>query len=186
MNKYYYKETKIDKGKGYWNYLLIEIFTSEDNKKIGEYTRNYSSMFNTFVPFTKDGKDYALYSPDYTSTRIMSLPDCRDLGGEERNTYGFCPVDYYIPFEKIDELEMQDEIPKNFGFVAGCIWGDDSSWKIRYIDLSDIKNGNIKIDDRFGYIQLPYNLELKNAIDIEDYPWIRISHMDTFNIEKKI
>ena len=27
------------------------------------------------------------------------------------------------------------------GFVAGCVWGDDSSWKIEYLDLSKADEG---------------------------------------------
>ena len=56
-----------------------------------------------------------------------------------------------------------------FGFVAGCIWGDDSTWKIQYLDLSEAEKGIVKREERFGYIELPDNLNLKDAIDLEDY-----------------
>jgi hypothetical protein len=42
----------------------------------------------------------------------------------------------------------------DFGFVWGCVWGDDSSWKVQYLDLSDVRNGAIRRDERFGYVQL--------------------------------
>lgn len=89
------KTTSIPSRPGCWNILKVEIFCF--NKKIGEYQRGYSSFFNTFCPFEQDGKWYALYSADYTTTRVMSLPDCKDLGGEKSDSYGFCPVDYYVP-----------------------------------------------------------------------------------------
>jgi hypothetical protein len=38
--------------------------------------------------------------------------------------------------------------------VWGCIWGDDSSWKVQYLDLSRIQDGLINRDERFGYIEL--------------------------------
>jgi hypothetical protein len=41
-----------------------------------------------------------------------------------------------------------------FGFVWGCLWGDDSSWKVQYLDLSDIRHGQIRREERFGYLRL--------------------------------
>jgi len=57
---------------------------------------------------------------------------------------------------------------ENFGFVAGCVWGDDTSWKIEYVDISEAHKGIIKRDARFGYIELPDHLNLKQAIEIEE------------------
>lgn len=43
----------------------------------------------------------------------------------------------------------------SFGFLCGCYWGDDSSWKIRFIDLSQVHNKVMKISERWGYCPLP-------------------------------
>jgi hypothetical protein len=191
------KTSKVPSKPGCWDETAVEIF--EDSVKIGEYKRNYSCMYNTFVPFQRDGKWYALYSEDYTATRIMSLPDCKDLSGENSETFGFCPVDYYVPTlwdlnenaksykEKYNfpddtlitgdmisriRAEIEDEYQKypsiiqselasfdadvkkagTFGFVSGCVWGDDSSWKIQYLDLTNLND--MKRDERFGYIEM--------------------------------
>lgn len=183
---------------GGWRGLRVGIFKVENGarEQIGEYTRNYGTLFRTFCHFTKDGKDYALYSPHYTATRIMELPSCKDLGGEEPHSAGFCPVDYHVPSYVMKEYRSLDgkvsispvNDPKEedmeqssnfrlvspllyypFGFVAGCIWGDDSSYKIQYLDLSDAERGVIKRDGRFGYIELPDELTLKQAINMIDY-----------------
>lgn len=53
-----------------------------------------------------------------------------------------------------------------FGFVAGCEWGDDATSKIQYLDLSQVSKGIIKRDARFGYIVLPLNQKLEEAIDM--------------------
>ena len=180
---------------GTWRGLKIGVFRSEgeSEEQVGEYERNYPTLYRTFFPFQKEGKDFALYSPDYTVTRIMELPTCKDIGGEEPQSNGFCPVDLYVPafvvrefrrqsgevarytVNKPEERDLKDTedskvaIPLQyypFGFVAGCIWGDDSSWKIQYLDLSKSERGLIKRDDRFGYIEMPYALNLKESIDI--------------------
>lgn len=202
----------------------VGIYLVEDGKKVllGEYERNYGSLFQTFFPFHYNGKDLALYSSDYTSTRIMELPLCKDLGGEERDEMGFCPVDYFVPTyidletvthtyypdgradetvdvtrvnepaehllaERTSAHEWVNGVTKEsmrsesrsrpvtpvlyypFGFVAGCIWGDDSSWKIQYLDLSEADRGILKREERFGFIELPEDLTLRAAIDMSDY-----------------
>src|SRR5262245_9013923 len=75
---------------------LVTIFDGE--RPIGRYERNYPNFAaETFEPFEWAGAWYALYSKDYTCTRIMSLPDCRDIGGEEPHGYGFCPAELFVP-----------------------------------------------------------------------------------------
>jgi len=199
-----------------WNTHRVGVFRSEGEaeEQVGEYRRNYSTLFNTFFHCAYDGKDYALYSPDYTVTRIMELPSCRDIGGEEPHSAGFCPVDFYVPryidreytnaegerhryrvndpgaeyleprtqkFYRRDKRTGQQisvEKPDHpispllyypFGFVAGCVWGDDSSWKIEFLDLSKIAGGMIKRDARFGYIEMPEGISLKQAINMGDF-----------------
>jgi len=183
---------------GGWKGLKVGVYlvTSETEEQIGEYTRNYGSFYRTFYPFKKGEKDYALYSPHYTATRVMELPSCRDIGGEEPDAAGFCPVDFFVPSYVLEEHKFPDgriEVcPRNepdeetmqdttqsrvisprlyypFGFVAGCIWADDSSWKIQYLDLSAVDKGEIRRDARFGYVELPDRMSLKQAIDMVDY-----------------
>ena len=84
---------------GGWKGQRVGIFlvSPESEEQIGEYTRNYGEFYRTFYPFKKGEKDYALYSPHYTVTRVMELPSCRDIGGEEPHSEGFCPVDFFVP-----------------------------------------------------------------------------------------
>lgn len=233
--EYYTEAADISEPKA-WGKLRVSIYlqTGDGSEKIGEYERNYGSLFNTFCPFEYEGREYALYSRDYTATRVMSLPDCQDLGGEERASGGFCPTDYFVPEvciewppESEDDPEprlpqhdpkWQTRVPyeggghryyypsdKNnpagyseerykaeqerikplcdawrdrhpfitmtppFGFVAGCIWGDDSSWKIQYLNLSRVAEGIITRDDRFGYIELPEGCKLKDVVNTDLY-----------------
>jgi hypothetical protein len=256
---YYAKVTEpISNGGSYWNSLRVGIFQrpeadtkvkgyttpiiSETDVQVGEYVRNYSSLMRTFHPFQLRGKWYALYSKDYTATRIMSLPDCKDLGGEEREQWGFCPTDYWVPglhyiqsvcdpgcprektethkpdFTKactctiVHDPDTCPQVNKTLkekltntsrpctckerwaefyekhhiwhfpdrvhGFMAGCVWGDDSSWKIQYLDLSRADEGIIKREERFGYIEMPAHLTLDKAVNLEagdDYWWLRIA-----------
>jgi len=134
----------IKNAPGTWDSLKVGVYRG--NELIGSYVRNYASLLDSFCAFERDGKEYALYSRDYTATRLMELPSCKDLGGEEPDGFGFCPVAFWVAPDAA------------FGLVSGCIWGDDSSWKLRYIDLSKVSEGKLDISDRFGYVELADSL----------------------------
>jgi hypothetical protein len=41
-----------------------------------------------------------------------------------------------------------------YGFVAGCIWGDDSSWKIEAFDLREVAQGKLTRLAPWGYVEM--------------------------------
>jgi len=113
--------SKIDNSKGCWKSLnvgVFEIIKQGDQKietQIGEYNRNYSSLMDTFCPFKLGNSWYALYSKHYMYTRVMSLPDCKDLGGEEDSNVEyknhFCPMEYYVPTVCFMDFKPGEEDP---------------------------------------------------------------------------
>ena len=210
---------QVENRPGTWNSTKVSIY--KNKKFIGEYLRNYSSYgTHTFYPFQIDGQWYALYSANYTATRVMKLHDDRveDWCGEDPYGNGFCPVEYYVPtyvhvkdsyfigeekkeFDSYcadcdyDEKEFETELNSpgfiglnncDFGFLCGCVWGDDTSWKLRYVDLSKVPDKIIEITDKFGYCELPNDLTLKECIHMDswepDYNWIRITRAESFNL----
>ena len=213
-DKYVIETETRDQEKPHWNTLEVKIYQVEngEKKEIGSFQRNYHCLFGTFFPFAKDGKEYALYSREYMYTRVMELPSCRDLGGEDNSNVDykehFCPTDLYVPIyrkvvcpglDKDDKMEMwlkgnecfDEEWQKDaselhpvqycdFGFVAGCFWGDDSSWKIQFLDLSEVEKGIIRRDERLGYLEMPEEMELKEAISMENWEpghnWVGINN----------
>ncbi len=163
LRRYTTETTPIDNGQGRWKYLDVDIL--EDGRKIGSYRRNYPSLIHTFAPFVQGGQVFALYSPHYVVTRLMRLPDCQDIGGEEPTPSGegFCPAEFYVPFDP--ERGLVGE----WGFVSGCVWGDDSSYKVQYLDLSRAAEGVLAREDRFGYLPTPSRLPLREAVNLEFY-----------------
>lgn len=128
-------------------------------------------------PMPKVDKELAEKYPD-TFTEGDDLPHAM-----------FCPVDFYVP-SWWDEYEARDqrqhpaapgistEIAEkvaaefleewklyegNWGVYSGCVWGDDTSWKLRFVDLSRISEGIVTTDERFGYVSLP---EYKKLMDV--------------------
>jgi hypothetical protein len=87
---------------------------------------------------------------------------------------GFCPVEFYVPdWREVHDGSIlpgdqywddYDGLPTGeFGIYSGCVWGDDSSWKVRYIDLSRISEGIVTTDERFGYVELFHGLSLRES-----------------------
>ena len=192
-DKYFVECSQIKNRKGCWNSTKVEIFRCEDcgKKKIGEYIRNYGSFgAKTFYPFRQDDKEFALISDNYTRTKVISLPYCKDVAEEPIDGFGFCPVEFYIPNDDDEDVWAEvAELNGQFGFVSGCVWGDDSSWKIRFLDLSNIQNGVIENDYRFGYIELPDDMSLREAISLDEYDeedqLVSIACRKTFDINER-
>jgi len=224
----------VQNSPGTWNSTKVSIYRDDsyDVKSnvyrkgilIGEYLRNYSSFaYETFYPFQVGEEWYALYSANYTATRVMKLynDSIEDWCGEETHSNGFCPVEFYVPkyietehrytdtvtneektylIQYVDcdysneEFNVELNSPNfkkleycNFGFLSGCVWGDDSSWKLRYIDLSQIPNKELIISDKFGYWELPNELSLKKCIRMDgwapDHSWICLTRAEHINLE---
>lgn len=148
---------------GEWTKIHVDVLASD--QVIAGYDRNYS-MLRTFEPFRQGDRDFALISTDYTATAVMDLGTGVVIAAEEPASGGFCPAGFYVPdwWDVHDGGRLpgsmhwkpaDDEWPVgDFGFVWGCVWGDDSSWKVQYLDLSSIRDGVIRRDDRFGYLKL--------------------------------
>jgi hypothetical protein len=139
-------------------------------EEICEYERNYD-LLQTFEPFRQGDKNFALVSRDYTRTAVLDLASGEVIAEEidaPRGALagsGFCPVGFYVPdwwdlhegsvIPGCEYWSTDYEWPVgHFGFVWGCIWGDDNSWKVQYLDLSRIQQGVICRDARFGYVEL--------------------------------
>jgi hypothetical protein len=170
-DKYYVKATPTPSRPGVWQSTVVEVFrrnaTSASLERICEYERNYS-MLQTFEPFRQGGRDFALISRDYTKTAVLDLASGVVIAEEAESGApgtGFCPVGFYVPdwwdvndgsaLQGSEHWTTDKEWPTGtFGFVWGCYWGDDSSWKVQCLDLSRIQEGIINREERFGYLEL--------------------------------
>jgi len=147
---------------GEWTQVRVHVL--RDGTEIASFHRNYG-LLSAFEPFRQGGRAYALIAPDYTATSVMDLQTGEIIASEKPHSAGFCPVGFYVPdWHDVHDASMipgsrywstDDEWPTGqFGFVWGCVWGDDTSWKVQYLDLSRITEGIIVRDDRFGYVAL--------------------------------
>ena len=146
----------------------VRVDIREGERVVASYERNYA-MLRTFEPFRQGDRDYALISPDYTATSVVDLQTGQIVAAEEPNSWGFCPVGFYVPdwWDVHTRTTKAGTLPGSgrwtsdhewptgdFGFVWGCVWGDDSSWKVQYLDLSAIAEGVLQREERFGYVML--------------------------------
>lgn len=143
-------------------------------RRVCEYRRDYG-LLHTFEPFRQGDRELALISRSYVATAVLDLATGEVIAEEPVVSEGFCPVGFYVP-DWWDVHSGQDipgsplwtadyEWPTgDFGFVWGCVWGDDSSWKVQYLDLSRVQQGVIRREERFGYVEL--------AVHGHEPPWL--------------
>lgn len=169
-DKYVVKGLAKPNRPGTWDSTIVQVFRRIQGggglEQVCEFERNYG-LLQTFEPFRQGGREFALISREYTKTAVLDLTSGQVVAEEKESSpgAGFCPVGFYVP----DWWDMHDAsiIPGSphwsgdyewptgeFGFVWGCHWGDDSSWKIQYLDLRSIEAGIIKREERFGYVEL--------------------------------
>lgn len=147
------KKEKNNKGElvQYGDELDVTVFERDEFKgetKLGGYHRCYQAIYRTFYPFMQNGKEYAMFSKSSAGIHVMELPSCKEIATQPKGYAGFCPVEFYVPYEPKTGLNG------HFGFLAGCVWGDDNGWKIQYLDLSKINEGIVTTDARFSYIKM--------------------------------
>jgi hypothetical protein len=170
-DKYFVKTIRKPNRPGTWDSTMVEVFRrglpDEAPQRICEYERGYS-MLQTFEPFRQGNREFALISSDYTRTAVLDLDSGLVIAEEPESDppgCGFCPVGFYVPdwWDLNDDSvlpgskhwDADNEWPVgDFGFVWGCIWGDDGSWKVQHLDLRRVQEGNISRDERFGYVEL--------------------------------
>jgi|GEM_PF-885885 len=166
-DRYFVRDTSKNRP-GTWPSTLVEVFRRSSDggnpEKVGEYERNYS-LLHTFEPFRQGDREFALISPHYTGTSVLDLATGRMIAEEPKSSFGFCPVGFYVPdwwdvhggsvIPGSEYWNADHEWPiGEFGFVWGCGWGDDNSWKVQYLDLSGVRDGVIRRGERFGYAEL--------------------------------
>ena len=161
-DRYTARATVVRHGPATWETSEVEVL--DGATPIARFERNYR-MLRTFEPFRQGDRTFALLSPNYTGTSVMDLDTGELVASELDGPNGFCPAGFYVP----DWWDVHDgrtlpgsllwrsdhEWPAgDFGFVWGCVWGDDWSWKVQYLDLSAVRDGILRRDDRFGYVSL--------------------------------
>lgn len=156
-DKYTYSVEK-KRGKKLNPHLIITIYQTNEKgekNKIGQYERDHHDFFLTFYPFKQGVREFALISKHYSKTSVIELPSCKVIAEESWALKdAFCPMDFYV-----------SEQNPYLGFVAGCRFNDDTSYKIECLDLNNLQKGKIIRDNRFGYIELSENIKLADAIN---------------------
>jgi hypothetical protein len=178
---------------GRWETVHVDVL--EGTRVVASYDRNYS-MLRTFEPFRQGDRFFALISPDYTATSVLDLQTGQIIASEKPLPAGFCPVGFYVPdwwdVNKGHVLpgslywSTEHEWPSagDFGFVWGCIWGDDSSWKVQFLDLSEVQQGRIRREERYGYVKLATRPEAAAREFIRLRSWEGKRHVEFAALEE--
>lgn len=69
-------------------------------------------------------------------------------------------------WKDVSESDIESLEYLTWGLMSGCQWGDDNSWKIRYIDLSKVPEKILNITEKFGYFEMSNELDLRESVRI--------------------
>jgi hypothetical protein len=125
------------------------------------------------------------YVPRYKTTSYAH-PDGKPYTVEmfDNEYYGDEEMEeYYFMGENEGEGEKYlGETYCEYGFLSGCIWGDDSSMKLRFIDLSNVESKELKVEEKFGYFELPGSLTLKECSRNYEVDVFELTQLRRFNL----
>jgi hypothetical protein len=143
----------------------LSVAVLRDSEVFGEYERDARDMFNTFQPFIgPDIRTYALFARKYSVTRVMSLPDCDEVGGDQANAYAnFYPMSYYVPYDPARGLDGSS------GFVGGRSLGLGRRQSVGLLDLRDVRSVVTNRSTSFVGMSVPIDMSLVDAIDLSDW-----------------
>lgn len=174
-DRYVVRVAPIDNGPCAWKSSRMEVFERTADgvaaAPCATWERDHGP-YETFEPFRQGDRTLALISRDYTRSAVIDLATGAVIAEEDESFYdeaktqpgaGFCPVGFYVPdwWDVHDDSiipgseywDEANEWPRGeFGFVWGCHWGDDSSWKLQMLDLRDVTRGVLRREERFGYV----------------------------------
>jgi len=178
----YFVETQEHKSPGVWPTTTVRVHKRGMSDPVAVYERNYL-MLSTFEPFRQGSRRFALISPDYVSAAVLDLESGEVVAQEQEP--GFCPVGFYVPdWWDIHCLNGRHDIPGSnywnadsewwpdgsFGFVWGCFWADDYFSKVQLLDLSRVRDGVIRREERFGYLPVDTRGYLSPCLDPDFIP----------------
>lgn len=181
MSEYSVTHKSVENRPGTWRSLEVDVL--KDGEILSTYIRNYPSFFDTFCVFKQDDHDYALISVNYGQVSVMDL-ETGDIIAEREP--GFCPTEFWHPdSDTPDDPWGPEYYNGEWALVAGCHWGDDSSRKVEYLDLTKIIEGIVTQEQRYGYIELG----AKMAKNVDYYPpestipgWLRLPVLSRVNV----
>lgn len=167
-DRYRVETARVSNGPGHWDSCVGTVLDTAYQKPrvVATVTRDYPNF--PYEPFRQGDRDYMLVAPHHTGTSVLDLATGEIVAAEPVAAGGFCPVGFHVP----DWWDVHDgsilpgsqywqpeyEQPSGlYGFVWGCVWGDDSSWKVQHLDLSRVADGVLQRDDRYGYVPLATN-----------------------------
>lgn len=196
------------------NYSMMQTFEPFAQRQ-GDEWHDYALISDDYTRLAvldlETGKIVAVEPYPVADKELAEISNDGIVEGQELPQLGFCPAEFYVPnwWENYNESFFSRNLsgtlfPKSgreaaliktfqemamyegqWGVYSGCVWGDDNSLKIRFVDLSRVKEGIVTTDDRFGYFQLPSQGDLRSSIEIiPSRNMVRISTPISFNLTK--
>lgn len=131
--------------------------------ELGSFVTSSTRIDAVLHPFTHNGQDYAVYSPQSDITRFISLPDCEDLGIEINHNQSV-PWDFSQADEYVEGLE-------HILFMSYYDARKTGTRKIKLLDISEIEVGNVEFKEHAEISDhvLPFDGKLSTHLSYNNY-----------------
>lgn len=162
------------------NYTATSLMELPSCKKIGGET----PCGHGFCPveyYVPRYQNYMIPGMTEEEMKKQGIPECNwSWVGKDRNEKDYDLVHGSKEGWENGWLWGSVEYELELGLVAGCVWGDDCSWKVQRIDLTKSDQGIITREASFGYFELPPNLKLSEAVFINHEEHIALTGVQHF------
>ena len=172
---------KVDGKQGCWSVTKVEV--RRGDTLVFEFTRQYPGFaLETTRIFSLGGQDILVYSENYETLNFFNLTKREAIALDDeskKQIHGFCPTEILVPkFAIEDDIYICDggitgEF-HDFAFVSGCVWGDDSSWKLNILDMRNLLTGEVnyvnnlrELKPEWLYSEIPPGISLAQCVQLD-------------------
>ncbi len=137
------------------------------------YSRHYTATRIMKLPSMEDVGGEEPASMGFCPVELW-VPRYRTMTFQQKDGRPIDMLDWHQPHEAEEEedsssdpdIQLSDWAWSPVGFVAGCHWGDDTSWKIEAFDLRRAGEGAILRYQPLGYLEMGGD-SLSASLDLE-------------------
>lgn len=152
-----------------WYALYSGRYTCTQLARLGDTFEPLCTVENNFCPVE-------FLVPALATTKEFYGTMLDYEGSQEKLEPGYSHrFGWYRTFD-IKNLEpmVRADLFLEFAFVAGCMWGDDHTDKLRVVNLTKVAEGIITVEEPFGYLELAAPLS-EAILDIHENGYIEVA-----------
>lgn len=133
------------------------------NQQPHTYTQEDLDKNEKLKEYYKVGDEQTPFYP--TQFRVFNI---REQFGKIDNQY----INQQYNNKPLFSPQTFHNLSGQWAIYTGCVWGDDTTMKVRHIDLSNITEGKLTVSEKWGYVELQGTLKQVEYWSDSDKLWL--------------